>query len=273
MFVRTRHRLLAAVGLVLSGCADDVTLHLLDPRAEPGSGGRSGAGAAGAAGTDAASSALIHRYDFEGTGTTVFDRIGTADGRTEAGAELDGTGVVILDGVDDFVRLPGGLVSSLTSATVLAWVTWSGGSCWQRVFDFGNTTSNDEGDVVADSSFFLAPQSCGAAVLVASVELVGDERHALDGDAALPTARRVLIGVVVDAGAGSFRIVQDTASVAEGPLPAALSSVVDDNAWLGRSQYEQDLYFAGSFDEFRIYSAPLTDAQLSAIASAGPDAP
>jgi hypothetical protein len=52
----------------------------------------------------------------------------------------------------------------------------------------------------------------------------------------------------------------------------ALSDINDVNAWLGRSQFEVDAWFSGTFHEFRIYNAALTEAQISASFEAGPDA-
>lgn len=52
---------------------------------------------------------------------------------------------------------------------------------------------------------------------------------------------------------------------------APLSELSDVNAWLGRSQWTQDPYLSGSYDEFRIYDVALSPDQLASIAAAGPD--
>ncbi len=76
---------------------------------------------------------LLHHYDFVGDGTLVPDLVGDADGLVVGGAVLDATGALELDGLDDYVDLPNGLLSSLDAATVTLWVEWrgvfAGGAC------------------------------------------------------------------------------------------------------------------------------------------------
>ncbi|HEU4577657.1 MAG TPA: hypothetical protein VFS67_05350, partial [Polyangiaceae bacterium] len=83
-------------------------------------------------------SALVHRYSFDGSGAAVLDSAGDAHGSVQDG-QLSGTGELALDGDDQFVDLPNGIVSALQSATFEAWVDWAGGSRWQRIFDFGDS--------------------------------------------------------------------------------------------------------------------------------------
>ncbi|MES2572864.1 MAG: LamG-like jellyroll fold domain-containing protein, partial [Verrucomicrobiota bacterium] len=45
------------------------------------------------------------------------------------------------DGVDDFVRLPAGMLNGTSDITLAARVRWNGGGNWQRIFDFGNNTT------------------------------------------------------------------------------------------------------------------------------------
>jgi hypothetical protein len=95
-----------------------------------GSGGDSLNGGSGGeppvCGAETLTSGLLHRYDFSNTGTSVEDLVGTAHGTILGGAALDGSGRLVLDGVDDFVDLPNRILSILTDASLLAWVTWLG---------------------------------------------------------------------------------------------------------------------------------------------------
>lgn len=52
---------------------------------------------------------------------------------------------------------------------------------------------------------------------------------------------------------------------------AALSLINDNNNWLGRSQYADDPGFSGTYDEFRIYAAPLSADQVQASYAEGPN--
>ena len=112
------------------------------------------------AGDDGARSAeaMVLRYDFAGEGTVVFDLVGMADGAVRGGATLDGRGGVQLDGYDDFVDLPNGTISGLTETTIMVWLRWDGGTCWQRVFDFGSST-NAEGEVLIDKMLATSDNS------------------------------------------------------------------------------------------------------------------
>ncbi|MEY4580405.1 MAG: hypothetical protein RL701_5108, partial [Pseudomonadota bacterium] len=62
-------------------------------------------------------------------------------------------------------------------------------------------------------------------------------------------------------------------SLGDGDVPYALSELDDNNAWLGRSQWQQDSFARARFDEFRIYDRPLTAAEIAATFVRGPDVP
>ena len=65
---------------------------------------------------------------------------------------------------------------------------------------------------------------------------------------------------------------QDGALVDECPLTRRLSKIDDVNNWLGRSNYTIDNELDGIYDEFRIYGAALTAAEIADSFKAGPDA-
>jgi hypothetical protein len=83
---------------------------------------------------------ILHRYSFE---NDVKDLVGTAHGTLMAGASI-ANGALVLSGGQNgqYLDLPNGLISTLTNATLEAWVTWTGtaGGDWQRIFDFGSST-------------------------------------------------------------------------------------------------------------------------------------
>ena len=87
---------------------------------------------------------LIHRYGFEGFETTAIDSVGQKHGSFEGGAKLTGSGSIRLDGVNDFVNLPSGLLSGHEDATLEAWVIWDGpaSESWARIFEFGKDDRN-----------------------------------------------------------------------------------------------------------------------------------
>lgn len=114
---------------------------------------------------------LAHRYTFEGTGTTVVDSApgGDADGEV-IHTELTGKGTLALAGTtsDQYVTLPNRLLSRLVqttrstgSVTLEAWLRWTGGAVWQRIFDFGDNDGPAAGEqgTNGNSYLFLTPRT------------------------------------------------------------------------------------------------------------------
>ena len=227
-------------------------------------------------------SALVHRYDFEGTGTVVTDRVGSADGAVKGGATLSqvgGKGAVVLAGgsAGSYVDLPNGLISSLTNATLEAWVTWGGGAGWQRIFDFGDSTSATPEDNPAkgQSYLFLTPatDTTTGGYMRAVYSLTGGAAAAETRVDATVAMAQVLtqVALVVDSAGGKLTLYMDGASVGEQTFAGKLASINDVNAWLGRSQYDADPELTGTFHDFRVYKAALTPLQIATSFAGGPD--
>ena len=211
---------------------------------------------------------LIHRYSFDGEGRSVLDSVGSADGTLQGGAVLDGAGHATLDGVDDFVNLPNGLVSRLTAATLVAWLSWNGGHCWQRVFDFGSTDSGEDNVGNATSSLFATPKRCPGTGPATSFETSSGRIGSVDSDTPFPVLKVSMFAVVVDASAQQMRLYAAGEPLGTGKA-ASLALLSDENDWLGRSQWVQDEYLHGTYDEFRIYDVALSDSDLAALEAAG----
>src|SRR5262249_25592199 len=81
------------------------------------------------------------------------------------------------------------------------------------------------------------------------------------------------IAVVVDGTTKFMSLYQNGAFLGQIALgTTTLGGLNDVNNWLGRSQFTPDPEFAGSINEFRIYSSARTAAQIMASFTAGPDA-
>jgi len=220
---------------------------------------------------------LVHRYSFNGTGTTVTDSVGTAHGIV-MNAQLSGTGTVVLAGgtTDQYVDLPNGIIKPLTSATFEAWVTWSGGAGWQRIYDFGDSQGVENTRTSAGSSLYLTPHGGGPIVMISSFkradETVAQETRAY-ATLALATGVMVEVAVVIDDTNHLMTLYRDGVFENATAFSESLSTLNDINNWLGRSQYLTDSAFAGTIHEFRIYAAGLPQPALQASVAAGPDAP
>jgi hypothetical protein len=224
----------------------------------------------------AAIARLLHRYDFEGTGTTALDSAGGADGNVRGGAALDGVGGLVLDGEDDYVDLPNGLISGLRSATFLVWVTWHGRNiCWQRIFDFGNTVQGE--GVVGDalSNVFVTPLDCpGPSPLAMFGNRFGggNTEVVIRGPIPFAPGEQHQVALVVDGRARVMRLYIDAQSHGEVGLQVGFDGIVDENNWLGRSQFWQDYHFPGRYEEFRIYSEALSASEITRLFHDGPNA-
>jgi hypothetical protein len=222
---------------------------------------------------------LVHRYRFEGTGTTIRDFVGSADG-VLVNTSLSGSGSVSLAGGSSgqHVNLPNGIVSSLVDATFETWLTWNGGQGWQKIFDFG-TSSAGEGNQSTVGQHFLTMspkralldeallmRHCPEPTCASSAQWI----EAAAGDSLAAGVQKHVVGVFDDTG-NEMRIYVDGSLVAVRPNARSLSELDDVNNWLGRSQYVGDPDFAGQLHEFRIYNRALSSTQVQDSYAAGPD--
>ena len=214
--------------------------------------------------------ALIHRYAFDGSGALAVDEVGGADG-TIKGATLGGLGQLDLarDGeLEQYVDLPNGIISSLSSATFEAWIIWQPPSplpFWERIFDFGVSTAGEDKRETGKSYIFLAPGGPGnepdlTRTAFQDANTLGEVR--VNAMEIFPTEKLVEVAVVVDAAAQELRLYLDSREQPKIALTEPLSALEDVNNWLGRSQFAKDQRFGGSFLEFRIYDKALTQAEL-----------
>ena len=256
-----------------------------------GAAGQAGGGAGGAADArDAATdldaspdacalcslgAALVHRYNFSGTGTKVTDSVGTAHG-TVMNAQLSGAGTLVLAGgtSDQYVDLPDHIFSTLTSATLELWVTWTGGNNNQRILDFGSSVQSG-GKYQAVTTVIISPNSAPDATARLRTSYSADVSASstfVDATSTLATGSPQQVVAVFDGQTHTLSMYLNGALQGQTTGLGALSLIDDSNNWLGKSQYSDDPGFAGTYHEFRIYNAPLTAAQVQAVYAAGQEA-
>ncbi|HEY4159262.1 MAG TPA: LamG domain-containing protein [Polyangiaceae bacterium] len=269
------------LSLAALGCSNETVVSLLEqprpPVAPDAAGGADGAlppeagpPEAGPPDGSPADRRLIHRYSFSGTGTEAVDSISGANGMIINGATLDGAGHLPLDGSDDYVSLPSRLISGLTDATIVAWLDWAGGPCWQRLFEFGSsdTGPNQQGNAVTE--LFSTPLRCpGTGPTVSYSTLPFSD--AVDSNAPFPDpGQYVPITVVFDGTNATMALYVNGTLLGTNALHP-LADIDDVTAWLGRSIWPQDVNLHGTYDEFRIYNYPLSEAERIAVEAVGPD--
>ena len=166
------------------------------------------------------------------------------------------------DGVDDYVELPASF-PNVVDFTFSAWVHWSGGAAFQRIFDFGQGFTNSP-------YMFLTPRDSSDQLRFAITNNgPGSETHLKT--ALLPAGQWVHVAVTLEGDTGRLWVngeLKDTQTITLNP-----SDVVGANTWLGRSQnHTADPLFDGLLDEVTVYDRALSAAEIHAIslaASAG----
>ncbi len=187
-------------------------------------------------------------YEFEGD---VNDSSPNGYHGTAAGSPAYTTGqigqAIDLDGADDFITLPSGLTSQ--DITVAAWVYWDGGYPEQRIFDFGNNTTE---------YMMLTPHSDDSTLRFAIKD--GGSEQILE-TTQLATGQWVHVGVTLEGDTGTLYVggsPVDTDSITLNPT--AFNPV---NNYIGDSQWPDDPLFNGRIDDFRIYNHALSQTDFS----------
>jgi Concanavalin A-like lectin/glucanases superfamily len=236
-----------------------------------------GAPSACSDGEEPPAGSLIHRYSFDGTGSTVTDSVGGANGNLVGGATLDGSGILTLPGnrdgqPDQYVNLPNGLISPLSEVTIVAWTTWIGGAGYQRVFDFG-VSDLGEGQGNSGKSYIAVMPSTGFANgtgLGAEIAAPGSATLQLPSPEMMDN-RPAQVAFAFKSGL-SLELFLDGKSLIQSFTSLKLSDIKDVNNWVGESQWSKDHAYHGTFDELRIYDSALTACQLHTLFDRGPDA-
>jgi sugar lactone lactonase YvrE len=179
---------------------------------------------------------------------------------TDNGTDFSITGVpngLAFNGSNNYVTLASNPLATATALTFEAWVKWSGGGVWQRIFDFGSGTNN---------YIVLSPQAhanAGGKMRFIMKTSSGSEQ-VLDAQTALPTGSWQHVAVTTTA-AGVWTIYVNGVQVGQATgrtsTPAAVAAA--GNIYLGKSQFA-DPYFSGALDEVRFWNRALCQAEIQA---------
>jgi hypothetical protein len=200
---------------------------------------------------------LRAHYAFEGNAQDAAGAYNAAVSGSPAYATGKFGQAIDLDGTDDYVTLPAG-IANLNEITAAAWVNWDGGGNWQRIFDFGNGTSQYS---------FLAPSN--GSVMRFAIKNGGSEQPL--STSPLPIGQWVHVAVTLNGNTGTLYVngVQAAANTSMTIRPSDFNPAFN---FIGKSQFSADPLFNGRIDDFRIYNYVLTGTQIAAIA-AGNTAP
>ena len=196
------------------------------------------------------------------TSTTTADASGQSRHATLVNGALRsaagrGGNAIDLDGANDHLSLPAGVVSGLNNFTVATWVHLDAATAGSRVFDFGTG---------ANVNMFLTPNGATGVVrfAITTSGVPGEQR--IDGAAPLPTGAWTHVAVTLSGDLGVLYVngVEVGRNAALALTPLDLGSTTQN--WLGRSQ-SADPYLDGRIDDFRIYSGALPASDVLALAN------
>ena len=161
---------------------------------------------------------------------------------------------VSLNGSNQYISLPAGLLSTLNDFTIATWVNPASISAWSRIFDFGSSTR---------VNMFLTPSTGSTLRFALTTGGSGGEQR-INGSAPLTTGWHHL-AVTLSGNTGTLYLdgVQVGQNTAMTLRPSSLGNT--SNNWIGRSQYSTDPYFNGLVDEFRIYARVLSASEILAL--------
>ena len=208
--------------------------------------------------------ALVARYHFENNTT---DSSGNANDAEAVGAPGYALGVygsaLSLSGTSQYVMAPAGIMAGVTNFTIAAWAYWNGGAAWQRIFDFGNDTTQ---------YMFLTPGS-GSGTLRFAISTNGNAPGAeqIVETSPLPVSRWTHVAVTYDG--STARLYTNGVLAASGSVtlsPADFNPALNN---FGASQYPADPLFNGRLDEVYIYNYALSSTEITRLMNNQPPPP
>lgn len=223
--------------------------------------------------------ALVHQYTFNDG--TAADSVGSADG-TLIGSSISGGRLTTVGGGsgNSYADLPDNIATAAAAggtAGALSFEVWAQAANnvgWASLVSLGGDVGGDPNGGDNDYIQLIPLTGDGAATLRATSKINGGGESFVDGTSPLSTTADQHIVVVVDQSGGlpgTIEMYVDGVSAGSAPVQAGLdiTTMANDNNWLGRSQWLDDS-FDGSYDEFRIYDTALDDTQVADSFANGP---
>jgi len=206
---------------------------------------------------------LVHRYSFSETnGTSIADSVGGPiwNGTLPSGGTFSSGQLTLATASSQYAQLPAGIVGTLSNFTIVAWVRLNSTTNWNRIFDFGSSTT---------VNMFLTPQngSDGRLRFAITTNGGGNEQQ-INCSSTMSAGVWYQVAVTLNGNTGILYLngLPVGTNNAMTLRPSSLGSTA--NNYLGRSQYP-DPYLDGVIDEFRIYNVGLSAAEIAATAALG----
>ncbi|MFW6725107.1 ThuA domain-containing protein [Streptomyces sp. MAR4 CNY-716] len=181
-------------------------------------------------------------------GSVEVPRTGGPEGFGNA-VQLGGTGEL------QSAELPQGVVEGVEDFTASAWVNWSGGQTWARVFDFGSGTGN---------YMFLTPSAGGTGNLRYAIT-TGSGEQQIEGSQPLPTDGWQHVAVTLSGTKGTLYLNGEPIGTNDNMTltPADLGQTPQNR--IGDSQWDADPLLNGSVDDFNLFDRALTQSEVQSL--------
>jgi len=230
----------------------------------------------------------VHRWSFNNAagaaadGATIADSIGGMEATVRgSNATFTGTEITVPGGVaannPAYVDLPNGLISANERISIELWATQTTNKTWSRIMSFGTTTigevSNPGGSFNgAEALVFYGNQDNNATNrLQRTGGTISNGADSRNSDASVVLGTQFHYVIVFDPDFAEWRIYRNGYLMETLPETQGPKSIEDVNNWLGRSEFANDQYFNGNFNELRLYNYTLSEAQIRGNTVAGPD--
>jgi len=202
---------------------------------------------------------LVAAYDFDqAAGSVAIDSSGNFNNAGLVGQVTWGTGHVGSDAdfMGGYVILPPGILDDARAFSFAAWIKLRTDRIWQRVFDFGNNTTD---------YLFLTPHSSADTFRLAITRGGAGAEQQLEGPTPVPTGVWKHVAVVLTGSSGALYLDgQPVAASADVTLrPADVAPM--GNLWMGRSEFGTDPSLDGEIDQVRIYDRALSAAEVLSL--------
>ena len=158
--------------------------------------------------------------------------------------------VLQLDGKSGYVELPGGAFDRLESATVETWVKWNRFNNWARVFDFGK-----EGNATV-----VQTEKTSNGLNFRVWDRGGKQRGIKAGKV---VSTGVWYHIAAVSGHSGMLLYVNGHLVGNESYYGSLSESAGGNNLIGKSNWPGDRMLDGSISEFRVWSRPLSQKEIT----------
>ncbi|MCR2804417.1 LamG-like jellyroll fold domain-containing protein [Paenibacillus soyae] len=195
----------------------------------------------------------------ETSGASAADASGYGSTGTVNGGAAWTTGqsgnAVVLDGTNDYIELPAGVVEGADTITVAAWVNLDTASNWTRIFDFGSGTS---------TYMYLSPKNGSNGKIRFAIKNNNSSEQIIDGQSALATGGWHHVAVTLNGSTGTLYVdgAQAGSNTSMTIKPSDMGATTQNR--IGRSQFS-DPYLDGRVDDFRIYTRAISSSEMTSV--------